>query len=379
MAQVKVQQCQQQLEPDAKPQAGVLLAAIDFEFEQLLAPIAEAFPGLELIGGTTDGEISSVLGFEQDSVSLMLFCSDRITIRTGIGEHLSDSVEGAVQRAVAMASQGHQGDPVLGVAIYESLTDNVAKVLGCINANLSHDIPILGGLTADQWRFKQTYQFYNGKVYDDAVVLLFFSGPLAFSFGVKSGWCPIGQPGVVTKQDSNVVYEIDHRPALDYYQHYLGDSPPSSESPLAVFQDGATDFYLRAPTGTVDAVIGSVTFFGEIPQGATVQITEANRSDVVNAAEGSMQQALTQFPAADPSAVMYFSCSSRRRLLGSRTGEEFEVAQACCDRPIPSLGFYTNGEISPLQRGQTSRFHNETFVTLLLGELPEDEPVERSG
>ena len=92
-----------------------------------------------------------------------------------------------------------------------------------------------------------------------------------------------------------------------------------------------------------------------------------------------MQQALTQFPAADPSAVLYFSCASRRQLLGSRTAEEYEAAQACCDRPIPSLGFYTNGEISPLQRGQTSRFHNETFVTLLLGEMPEDEPVERSG
>ncbi|MEM1427366.1 MAG: FIST N-terminal domain-containing protein, partial [Cyanobacteria bacterium P01_H01_bin.130] len=242
-----LQQCQQQLDPDAKPQAGVLLAAIDFEFEQLLAPIAEAFPDLELIGGTTDGEISSVLGFEQDSVSLMLFCSDRITIRTGIGERLSESVEGAVQRAVAMASQGHQGDPVLGIALYESFTDNVARVLGEIKDNLRGDIPILGGLTADQWRFKQTYQFYKGKVYSDAVVLLFFSGPLAFSFGVKSGWCPIGEPGVVTKQDSNVLYEIDHRPALAYFQHYIGDSMPSSESPLAVFQDGATDFYLRAP------------------------------------------------------------------------------------------------------------------------------------
>ncbi|NET40377.1 MAG: hypothetical protein F6K19_52010, partial [Cyanothece sp. SIO1E1] len=33
---------------------------------------------IELIGGTTDGEISSMLGFEQDSLVLMVFCSEQV-------------------------------------------------------------------------------------------------------------------------------------------------------------------------------------------------------------------------------------------------------------------------------------------------------------
>ncbi|MEM9770377.1 MAG: FIST N-terminal domain-containing protein, partial [Cyanobacteria bacterium P01_D01_bin.73] len=97
-----LQHCQQQLADGDQPQAGILLAAIDFEFEELLEAIAQQYPDIELIGGTTDGEISSVLGFEQDSVSLMLFCSDTITIRSGIGQQLSEDVDEAVQSAVKM-------------------------------------------------------------------------------------------------------------------------------------------------------------------------------------------------------------------------------------------------------------------------------------
>ena len=65
------------------PAAGILFAAIDFEHSLLLQEINRAFPGIELIGCTTDAEISSVLEFEQDSLTLMLFCSDEVEIRAG--------------------------------------------------------------------------------------------------------------------------------------------------------------------------------------------------------------------------------------------------------------------------------------------------------
>jgi hypothetical protein len=54
------------------PQAGILFAAIDFEHSLILQNIHQAFPGIELIGGTTDGEISSLLEFQQDSITLSM-------------------------------------------------------------------------------------------------------------------------------------------------------------------------------------------------------------------------------------------------------------------------------------------------------------------
>ncbi|NEO87113.1 MAG: hypothetical protein F6J87_23065 [Spirulina sp. SIO3F2] len=365
IAQV-LEQCQSVLAGQT-PQAGIVLSAIDFDHAQILQTIQAAFPDLELIGGTTDGEISSVLGFEQDSLTLMLFCSDRITIRAGIGLAVSTDIETAVQMAVSKATDPQSQTVRLCITLPESLTASAVAVLTALKNNLGPQVPIFGGLTADQWRFKQTYQFHGTDVYSDAIPILTFAGPVVFGHGVASGWQPIGKTGVVTKVEANVVYEIDHQPALAFYHHYIGDRAPSSEYPLAVF-DGER-YYMRAPSGQYDEAVGSVTLFGDVPEGATIQITETTRDDILQASQTSMQQALEHYPdTKEPSAALFFSCASRRQILGRRTSEEYQLTQQCLTAEIPSCGFYTNGEIAPLDPQGTTHFHNETFITLLLGE-----------
>jgi len=86
-----------------KPQAGILFAAIDFEHALILYQIDQAFPDIELIGGTTDGELSSLMGFQQDSLTLMLFCADDLEIRAGIGRAVSKDPGIATQQAVTQA------------------------------------------------------------------------------------------------------------------------------------------------------------------------------------------------------------------------------------------------------------------------------------
>jgi hypothetical protein len=67
------------------PKAGILFTAIDFDHTLVLHRIVEAFPEIVLIGGTTDGEMSSILGFEQDALTFMVLCSDNFTITTDWG------------------------------------------------------------------------------------------------------------------------------------------------------------------------------------------------------------------------------------------------------------------------------------------------------
>ncbi|BAZ08285.1 hypothetical protein NIES4071_00900 [Calothrix sp. NIES-4071] len=63
---------------DVAPSAGILFAAIDFDHAIILELISREFPRLELIGCTTDGEMSSKIWFQQDSLVLILFCSDTV-------------------------------------------------------------------------------------------------------------------------------------------------------------------------------------------------------------------------------------------------------------------------------------------------------------
>ena len=363
-----LEQCQDTLS-GAVPQAGILLAAIDFEHQQLVDAIHSTYPQLELIGGTTDGEMSSILGFEQDSATLMLFCCDRITITAGIACNISQDLEGAIAEAVATASSAHSEPIQLCITLPESLNSvSAVAIVECLNQEFGQSVPIFGGLTADQWRFEQSYQFFKDRVYTDAVPILLLSGPLQFSHGVASGWEPIGEPVRVTRVEGNILYEIDNAPALDFYSHYLGNLPPSSEYPLMVFDSTGTHCYLRAPSGSYDREKGSVSFFGDIPEGAIVQITEATRNNVISASEASMKQAIAHYPGESPSAALFFSCASRRQILGSHTSEEYNQVHNYLRELLPSCGFYTNGEIAPLEQQGISYLHNETFITLLIGE-----------
>ncbi|MEG4998681.1 FIST signal transduction protein [Microcoleus sp. B4-D4] len=361
-----LEQCHQSLSGDI-PQAGILFAAIDFDHLLILQQINQTYPEIQLIGGTTDGEMSSVLGFEQDSVSLMLFCSDRITIRAGLGRGISQDLEAAVETAIVQAKTGHQEPIKLCITFPESLTASAALMLDSLNQALEKKVPIFGGLAADQWRFQQTYQFFGTEVFSDAIPILLISGDILFSHGVASGWKPVGKKGTVTKASQNILYEIDRQPALEFYHHYLGKLPPSSEYPLAVFDVDESHYYMRAPSGVCDRVLGSVTFFGDIPEGAIVQITETTHDRILTASQISMMQALENYPGKVPAAALYFSCSSRRQILGSRTKEEYALTQTGLTQELPSSGFYTYGEISPFKHQKISCFHNETFITLLLG------------
>lgn len=350
------------------PKAGILFAAIDYDHALVLHRIVEAFPEINLIGGTTDGEMSSVLGFEQDSLTLMVFCSNEITISAGIGRGLSKDAIAASQSAVQQASADHKREIQFCISLPESLTTSGVLILDSLKQALGEQVPIFGGLTADQWRSQQTYQFFQTEVCSDAVSILLFSGPILFSHGIASGWQPIGKPGRVTKAEKNVVYEIDDQPALEFYQRYLGALPPSSEYPLALFDADSDRHYMRAPSGIYDPSIGSITFFGDVPVQSVVQITETTHDDILSASQLSTLKALENYPGEAPAAALFFSCASRRQILGSRTREEYEQAQHCLTQPLPSCGFYTNGEIAPLQQKGTTHFHNETFITLLLGE-----------
>jgi len=359
-----IQQCQSTL-ADQTPQAGLLFAAIDFDHHLILQQINEAFPKIELIGGTTDGEISSVLEFQQDSLTLMLFCADDIEFRASIGRNVSQNPEAIARQAVEIAKH-HLTLPIqLCITVPESLTTSTVSILQGLKAALG-TIPIFGGAAADQWQYKRTYQFFNTEVLSDAVPVLLVAGKLFFSYGVAGGWRPIGKRSLITKVSKNIIYEIDGKPALDFYHYYLNNSAPDAVYPLAVFPPGEEQFFLRGSVGH-DLERGSITVSGDIPEYSVVQITDASIDDVVMASQTASTAAWAKYPGQAPDAAIFFSCAWRRHILGTRANEEYQAIAHSSKQVITGCGFYTYGEIAPLSDTGQTFFHNTTFVTLLIG------------
>ncbi|MGI9357643.1 MAG: FIST signal transduction protein [Rhizobiaceae bacterium] len=364
-----IEQCAAQMD-GLVPQAGMLFAAVDFEYATILEGILKRWPGTHIIGCTTDGEFSSELGFLDDSVALTLFASDTIKITTGVGRNVSANIGAATAEAIGQATIGITEAPRLCLTTPASLLTSSDQVVRQLKCDLGPEVVLLGALAGDQWRFDQTFQFHDREVLTDAVPIILFSGPVRFSKGVDSGWKPVGKIGTTTKVGSNVVYEIDGLPALRFYRDLLGDKAvPTGDRPLAILDGSGSVEYLRASIEQYDEEVGSVTFFGDVPEGAKVQITLASREEILDGTRNSVSTARDTYPVGHtPSAAIFFSCSGRKLLLGTKTGEEYKILRAELGLDIPVVGFYGYGEIGPSYKDQDiCQFHNETFVTVLIG------------
>jgi len=243
-------------------------------------------------------------------------------------------------------------------------------VLGHLREALGPGIPILGGGAVPKERRESTatsYQFVGEVVTHDAVAILLMSGSLSYSFGVAAGWRPVGPRGTVTRASGQAVRVIDDRPALDFYERYLGSGDPPIAIPLAVYEERSDTFYLRAPMG-FDRETGTVTFAGGVPEGATVQLTVATTDEIFQGTKSALSKALEGFPQGiHPDAGLVFSCGIRKLLLGTRTGKEIDMTRELFGADLPVAGFYCFGEIAPMASPDLSRFHNETIVAVLLG------------
>lgn len=365
-----LEQCHKQL-GDLHAQAGILFAGIDHNFELILNKINEIYPEIELIGCTTDGELSSVHGFTEDSIALTLFVTEQLKFKAGVADKISVDPLTNIKKAAEKTKLDLGQEPKLCITTPSSLTVDGEDVIDGFRMGLGKNFPIFGGSAGEQWRFLgTTYQFYNNNVFTDAAPFLLLSGPLVFSMGVESGWMPIGKKAKVNKAENNIVYKIGDLSALDFYKYYLGDSVGEGELipgeyPLAVYEHNEESFYLRALIA-LDLQKGSITFAATVPEGATVQITHATRDKIINAATKSVNSAISEYPGSKPSVAICFTCASRKQVLGTRVKEEYMVLKDNFP-DLPIVGFYTYGEIGPLKKDRPSRFHNETFCNLLIG------------
>jgi len=360
-----VAELQPALDEHGSPRLLFVWAAIDVDHAYLLNALCDACPDALLAGCTTDGEVASALGFVEDSVVVMALWSDALDVGVGVGRAVSEDPQAAARSAVAQARAKLEAPPSLALTFPESLTTSGVAVVDALVAELGPKVVTLGATSADQHRYVGTRQFVGREVLSDALPVVLLGGAVRFGHGVASGWSPLGREAVITRAESNIVYEVDGQPALQFYRTYFGpEALPVAEQPLAVFVNGGDKFYLRAPL-SADEDSGAVTFLGDVPVGARVQLTDVDRDSIIAAVGTSVESALVQMPE-QPAAALVFSCAGRRTMLGTRSAEE----QAELRRSLPGVpfaGFYGYGEIGPLAPGGRTRYHNETFITVLLG------------
>src|SRR5437868_14087385 len=106
------------------PRVAMLFAGIDHDFAVVLEQINAQWPGIALIGCTTDGEMSSHILFAEDSLALVLLPGDVCHAVSGVARSVSTDVAGCIRASVNDAVQrlvGRGGAPRLCITMPDGL------------------------------------------------------------------------------------------------------------------------------------------------------------------------------------------------------------------------------------------------------------------
>jgi hypothetical protein len=186
------------------------------------------------------------------------------------------------------------------------------------------------------------------------------------------GWEMFGPERKVTKAQSNKLYEIDGKNALELYKMYLGkyaEELPGSALlfPLSVKLPGQEEPVVRTIL-SIDAEDGSMVFAGDVPEGSLVRFMKANFDKLIDAATQAAQMTFTRPFSHSPKLALLISCVGRKIILDKRVEEEVDAIADTFGESTFLTGFYSYGEISPLARNKPCELHNQTMTITTLDE-----------
>ncbi|MFW5967033.1 MAG: FIST signal transduction protein, partial [Persicimonas sp.] len=242
-----------------------------------------------------------------------------------------------------------------------------------INAELGSEVWVTGGLAGDGDRFERTWVLDDGRPADNVVTAVgFYGDALRFSHGSKGGWDHFGPQREVTRSRGSVLYELDGQPALKLYKRYLGeqaDDLPASGLlyPLAIHAEEGDERLVRTILA-VDEDDQSLTFAGDVPQGARVQLMKANFHRLVEGAAGAADACVSMSEHLGDVLAVAISCVGRRLILKERIEDELQAVDEVLPEGAQMVGFYSYGELSPYVEGADCALHNQTMTLTVLSE-----------
>lgn len=246
---------------------------------------------------------------------------------------------------------------------------NGTELSDTFNNKLPPKITLSGGLAGDGTAFVKTVVGLDSVPTTGTIVAIGFYGDVEMAFGSAGGWSGFGPERVVTKSEGNCLHELDGQPALHLYKTYLGGQaaglPASAlRFPLRVSLGEDTHFMVRTIL-SIDEEANTMTFAGDVPEGAKVQLMRASYEDLIDGAQSAAEQA----ELAGAELVLCVSCVGRRIVLGQRTEEELESVRAVFgDSPVIS-GFYSYGELAPSGHLLESQLQNQTMTITSIREV----------
>jgi hypothetical protein len=253
----------------------------------------------------------------------------------------------------------------------DGLRVNGTSLVKGLAEKLPAGVSVTGGLVGDGSDFKHTYVGLDEPPREGKIVLIGFYGQsLKVGYGSMGGWDPFGPERVVTKAKNNVLFELDEKPALALYKEYLGELASGLPSTGLLFplnirlpEDSDKKNEVVRTLLAINEQDQSMTFAGDIPQGALAKLMKANFERLVDGASTAAGLSSGIMGLNKTELAILISCIGRKLVLKERIEEETEAVRSVLGKQAMMTGFYSYGEICPTAPTEKQcRLHNQTMT-----------------
>jgi len=352
------------------PEAVVLTTTIDYGHStDILDGLRDgtAVENLIIVGNSSDGCYGSEGVGIHGASAIGLNSGGTVTWRTFQSRGVSTDPESATRSVLNQAIADEQPSLVYLVSDFRTDATRIEDVLRDYT-----QMPIIGGLAADDDRLKESVLYAEGEVITDGVVALAAYGPLSVWTRVANDMTPVGPWGRVDDAEGTVVRAIDGMGSTAFVEHALGK--PVLRSDRAVISlrlenpDQPGTYRLRSVVPDFAGPEEHVGLFGGVHTGDYVQVCVPEAGHLLAGIERLANRACDE--GIQPAAALMVSCAGRKWFLGQEVQKEVASLNNVFAAHLPIGGFASFGEIAPQSQDgirYDNRFHNMSLVLTLLG------------
>jgi hypothetical protein len=355
-------------------------AVAALERPELRQKIREAYPSACVVGCSTAGEIcgtevlddslvATAVDFEHSQFKAVHADLAQFDNSFEAGEFLAHSVPPSLP-----AWNGTPAGELAHVLVFsDGLRVNGSDLVRGLVKHLPTGITVTGGLAGDNARFQETLVLQDSGPQKNAIAALgLYGSRLRIGFGSLGGWDSFGPERLITRSKGNILYELDGQSALALYKKYLGEHAKDLPAAGLLFP-----LSLRSKTGdtavvrtilSLDEKEQSMTFAGDLPEGAYARLMKANFDRLIDGATGAARTSYRAIGSFSPDLAILISCVGRKLVLKQRVEEEVESVRDVMGERSVLAGFYSYGEISPFTPGAKCELHNQTMTVTTISE-----------
>jgi hypothetical protein len=332
-----------------------------------IGDLQKKYPNSEIVTTSSAGNIIDDQLLD-DTIIATCIEFEKTTLKTGsfiLGEEPDETL------GKKIASHFNSED-LSYLMILSNMGINAGNIIKGVNQVLKDTVTVSGGVAGDDNRFEKTLVGINNNITNNQLVgIAFYGKHLNVSHGCKGGWDSFGPIRKITKCKGNILYEIDHKPALDLYKEYLGDKSKELPSAGSLFPFTIIDNNTKEPVvrgiQNIDENSNSLILYGDVEEGQKIQLMRANFNNLLKGAGESARETFLK-NTEEPELAILISCVARRLVLGQLTEEELSETKKVLGNTTKICGFYSYTELSPLVGNNACHIHNQTMTITTLTE-----------